>query len=323
MNDVFDYGLEYLGLGKTENPVHDLKAYARSVITASGVFFNAGSKGLVDVSNRLLKFESDILSPVAENNLVWGRYVNLGVKKPLVMVLGHWDAQHKDYIKFTNILNLLGFSTLYLSLPYHDERRPEHMNSAYPICSANIGETIQSLRQAVCDVRKALNWLESEGHRDIRLVGVSLGSLVGSLAASHDERIGNACFTFLGLSVYDFISTSAMAVSVKANLQKSITTPDLQAIWDAISPQTYFHRLQHRDIRHRLIYGHYDRILVPETARGVIECYRGFNIDHDFKFYGCGHFTIISLSFNILWTYHIIEALRVKSRDRFSVKAGV
>ena len=73
-----------------------------------------------------------------------------------------------------------GIAVLRLSLPHHDIRRPAEIHRADYAVSANIGRTMDAMRQGVVDVRCCLDWLESQGYNRLGIIGK--GRCLGSLA---------------------------------------------------------------------------------------------------------------------------------------------
>jgi len=76
-----------------------------------------------------------------------------------------------------------------MSMPYHDVRMPAELQRADYAVSANMGRTIDAGRQAVCDIRACLDWLESEGYSEFGILGTSLGSCYAFIASAHDARL--------------------------------------------------------------------------------------------------------------------------------------
>ena len=80
-------------------------------------------------------------------------------------------------------------AVLRLSMPYHDIRMPAEIGRADYAVSANIGRTLDAVRQGVIDIRCCLDWLEQQGYSRLGILGTSLGSCYSFLAAAHDPRI--------------------------------------------------------------------------------------------------------------------------------------
>ena len=81
-----------------------------------------------------------------------------------VVLLPHWNSDAISYVGLCRVLNWLGIAVLRLSMPYHDIRMPAEIRRADYAVSANIGRTLDAVRQGVIDVRCCLDWLEQQGY---------------------------------------------------------------------------------------------------------------------------------------------------------------
>ena len=110
-----------------------------------------------------LRFTSPVVTPFPENNLV----MRAGFRRADV---APWSCfrigipTRLSYNSLCRMLNWMGIAVLRLSMPYHDIRRPAEIDRADYAVSANIGRTLDSVRQGVIDVRCCLDWLESQGY---------------------------------------------------------------------------------------------------------------------------------------------------------------
>lgn len=120
-----------------------------------------------------LRFTSPVATPFPENNLINARWFPARGRRAVV-VLPHWNADALAYNSLCRVLNWLGIAVLRLSMPYHDIRRPAGVYRADYAVSANIGRTLDSVRQGVIDVRSSLDWLELQGYSRLGIVGTSL-----------------------------------------------------------------------------------------------------------------------------------------------------
>src|SRR5258708_38571247 len=91
-------------------------------------------------------------------------------------------------------MNGMGIAVLRLSMPYHDIRRPAEIDRADYAVSANIGRTLDSVRQGVIDVRCCLDWLESQGYNRLGIVCTCLRYIYSFIATVPDTRIHVAVF---------------------------------------------------------------------------------------------------------------------------------
>src|ERR1700694_5661233 len=140
-----------------------------------------------------LRFTSPVVTPFSENNLVNARWFPARGRRAVVL-LPHWNSDALSYNSLCRVLNWMGIAVLRLSMPYHDIRRPAEIDRADYAVSANIGCTLDSVRQGVIDVRCSLDWLESQGSNRLGIVGASPGSGSAVFASAHDPRIQVAAF---------------------------------------------------------------------------------------------------------------------------------
>src|SRR6201982_1614404 len=135
-----------------------------------------------------LRFTAPVKTPYPENNLVNARWFPARGRRAIVL-LPHWNADAIAYVGLCKVLNMLGISVLRLSMPYHDIRMPAEISRADYAVSANIGRTLDAVRQGVVDVRCCLDWLEQQGYTKLGIVGTSLGSCYAFIAAPADTRV--------------------------------------------------------------------------------------------------------------------------------------
>ena len=129
--------------------------------------FHTGSeppkKQLKESYASFLRFTSAVESPYPENNLMNARWFPARGHRA-VIVMPQWNADAISHNGLCQIFNMLGISALRMSMPYHDIRRPAGLTRADYAVSANIGRTIDSVRQGIADIRSCLDWLQQRGY---------------------------------------------------------------------------------------------------------------------------------------------------------------
>ncbi len=129
--------------------------------------FHTGSeppkKQLKESYGSFLRFTSPVESPYPENNLMNARWFPARGHRA-VIVMPQWNADAISHNGLCQIFNMLGISALRMSMPYHDIRRPAGLTRADYAVSANIGRTIDSVRQGIVDIRSCLDWLQQRGY---------------------------------------------------------------------------------------------------------------------------------------------------------------
>jgi dienelactone hydrolase len=140
-----------------------------------------------------LTFPSPVRSELVENNTVHGEYyVPRGAagRMPAVVLLHIMDESFLLERMICRYLALGGVAALMLEMPYYADRRPAGA-SLHTIYVGEPLRILQAMRSAVLETRRAACWLQKRPEVDpsrIGLVGVSLGAIVGGLAAGVDPR---------------------------------------------------------------------------------------------------------------------------------------
>jgi len=108
---------------------------------------------------------------------------------------------------------------------------------------------MRNFRQAILDIRRAGDWLaarpEVEDHR-LGILGVSLGAVVGALAAGVDARFDRCVFLIGGGD----LAAIALHVSRELDdvrtriLEKGWTLGELRALWRTYEPLTFASRIR-------------------------------------------------------------------------------
>ena len=136
-----------------------------------------------------------------------------------------------SYNSLCQVLNMMGIAVLRLSMPYHDIRRPAEIDRADYAVSANIGRTLDSVRQGVVDVRCCLDWLESQGYNRLGIVGTSLGSCYAFIATAHDPRIKVAAFNHASTYFADVVWHGQSTRHIREGLETCIDLKNLRQVW--------------------------------------------------------------------------------------------
>jgi dienelactone hydrolase len=245
-----------------------------------------------------LRWTSAVTTPSTENNRVHARFFPASrerkdTRRPAVVLLPQWNAQPASHVELCRLLNRFGISALRLTLPYHESRRPPELERADHLVSANIGRTIQSIRQAVADTRAAVSWLiEQQGCDPVGIMGTSIGSCVGFLAYAHDERIAMGVFNHVSGYFADVVWQGITTQHVREGFGDAVTLDELREFWLPISPLPFITRLKHiRPRPMRFIAARYDLSFPADLSREVIAEVRRRDIPLDVAWLPCGHYT--------------------------------
>ena len=256
-----------------------------------------------------LRFTSPVATPFPENNLVNARWFPARGRRALVL-LPHWNSDALSYNSLCRVLNWMGIAVLRLSMPYHDIRRPAEIDRADYAVSANIGRTLDSVRQGVIDVRCSLDWLESQGYNRLGIVGTSLGSCYAFIATAHDPRIQVAAFNHASTYFADVVWHGQSTRHIREGLQPAIDLEDLRQVWRAVSPMVYFDKFSRWPRRSLIIYAKYDMTFLPEFSEQVVEQFEKHNLDHKVVVLPCGHYTMGETPYKYMDGWQLASFLR-------------
>ena len=329
----FDWGLEWvqgwpLAGGEwrgrvgneAESFMHDLN---RRIVAESGRFFAYATPSDFRLEGDRLRFTSPVATPYAENNLATARWFPAGRRtrkgrgseagpeaRRAVIVLPQWNADAESHVGLCRLFNWLGISALRLSLPYHDVRKPAEIARADYAVSSNIARTIDAARQAVIDARCCLDWLESQGCRQLGIVGTSLGSCYAFITSAHDERLKVNVFNHASTYFADVVWTGQSTRHVRAGIDGHIDLDRLRQAWLAISPMAYFEKFAALPKKSLLVYATYDLTFPPALSRELIAAFSRRNLDHKVAVLPCGHYTSGETPFKFMDGWHMARFLK-------------
>ena len=310
----FEWGLDWLDWlddpgDPSGDPARRLERGAAAALADPHWFASAPSPGYVLRDDRLT-FPSQIETPHAANNTVHARYFPAasGDRRRAVLVLPQWNADPEGHAGLCRFLARTGISALRLSLPYHDARMPAELDRADYIVSANVGRTLQVNRQAVLDARRAVAWLDAQGHERIGVLGTSLGSCLASLAAAHEPRIAAAALNHVSPYFADVVWHGLSTEHVRAGLDGAVDLDRLRRLWLPISPYPYIDRL--RGTRLLLVYARWDLSFPVHLSRRFVAETRRRGLRPQVFALPCGHYTTGEAPFKWLDGYVLIQFLR-------------
>jgi hypothetical protein len=311
----FDWGMDWsagwpvngAGHSNGSGPAAHFIAMSDAAVEQSERFFQHTTPQDFTFSGNRLRFTSNSHTPYAENNVVHGQWFPAEKRRRAVLVLPHWNAPGEAHNAIARGFQRFGVSALRLSLPYHDYRMPAELERADYAVSSNIGRTIDATRQAVLDIRCAVDWLERQGAERIGIVGTSLGSCYAFLAAAHDPRIRvnvfNHCSTYFADVVWQGLST----IHVKQGLEGNIELDTLRRIWRCISPTAYFDRFAARHNRSLFLYTQYDTTFPLALSVQTLRLADEYQLDHQRVKLPCGHYTLGEWPFKYIDGYHLFS----------------
>jgi hypothetical protein len=243
-------------------------------------------------SGRVLTFTSAVTSPWVENNRVHARFFAAGSSGPAVVVLPQWNAKWDVQVKICRWLNRWGITALRLSMPYHDRRMIPGHERADHLVGPNIGLTLQANRQAVVDVRRALQWLASQGYGKLGLVGTSIGSAVGFITMAHEPLVRAGVFLHVSTYFADVVRTGMNTAHVWESLRANVSGDELRGFWSPISPFPYVPRMRGSTQKMLMVSARYDPTFLPRFSNEIIREVEKTGMESEVLLLPCGHYSL-------------------------------
>ena len=322
----FEWGLEFLGAG--QGSIYDshsarrfIKNFNGEALSRSDSFYSPPPSRESDFETSKpesdphppfcwLKFTSAITTPYEKNNLVHARFFPSDKGDGAVIVSPQWNADENSHVALCHGLNRFGVSALRLSLPFHDRRMLDGFTRADFLVSANIGRTIQSVRQAALDIRRAADWLFFQGYKRVGVIGTSIGSCVSWLAFIHDQRLEAGVFNMVSSWFGDVVWRALTTSHIRRILETELTAEEVREVWKTISPSAHAARLARERRPVLFISAKYDLSFLPDLARIFFDDCDRYNVPARKVFLPCGHYTLGRTPFKYIDAFHIISFFR-------------
>lgn len=247
---------------------------------------------------KFLRFTSQVKSPYPANDRVNARWFPApeermrGKPRQAIIVLPQWNADAFSHNGLCVAFNRFGVSALRLSMPYHDARRPPELERSDYAVSSNVGRTLSACRQAVVDIRCAIDWLEQQGYEQFGILGTSLGSCYAFLASAMDARLRINAFNHASMSFGDVVWTGQSTRHVRqAFADAGLTQEQVHDIWAAISPKYFMDRFAALPKKVLIIHATYDLTFLREYSLEVLRNFQNRHVDYTSKVLPCGHYT--------------------------------
>jgi dienelactone hydrolase len=240
-------------------------------------------------------FPSPIVTPDVEINTIHAEYFvpkANGRKHPGVVVLHILGADFPLSRYMAARLADRGVAALFMKLPYYGERRPEGDGAnAKKFLSTDIERTVTSMRQGICDVRRAACWLASRDDIDanrLGVTGISLGGIVSSVAAAVDPAIRDGAFLLAGGDLTTVMWDMPEGAKFRDLwIQSGRTREDLRALTEPFDPLTYASGLKGKRIF--MMAGTVDEVIPAASARALWQAAGRPEI----HWYDCGHYSSV------------------------------
>jgi len=310
----FGWGIEYIGGEAGEpKPREFLDRFSAETLAASDEWFGVPAVGDFRLTESheargeagVLSFTSAIKSPWPANNTVYARWFPARHGGPAVILLAQWNAKWHEQIAVCQWLQMLGISALKISLPYHDRRAvPDHPRADF-LVAPNIGLTLQANRQAVCDARACLDWLEARGYDKLGIVGTSVGSALAFITNVHDSRLRAAVHLHASTYFADVLAKGLTTSNVWESLQPRVSLDDLRRYWLPISPYPYIGKLRGTRKKMLVVAGQYDPTFWLELTEEFFAALRANGVAYEARLLPCGHYSLGEPPFSYIAGYRM------------------
>lgn len=334
----FDWGVEWLRqtpvnglspwapLAPPAEVLPELRAWNQRVMASSPEFFAYPALTDYRLETTPAGDELSFPSPVAtalddeypENRRVHARWFPVpadgNAARRAVVVIAQWNADEHGHLGLCRLFQRAGIASLRVSMPYHDRRRPAQLKRAEYTVDPNIGRTIHAARQAVCDIRASLDWLQAQGYERLGIVGTSLGSCYALLTSAHEPRLRVNVFNHISHYFGDVVWTGLATAHVRQGLASHLDQAQVREAWRSISPASYLDQFvatsRQNPKKNLLIWARYDPCFLPEFSRAVLASFQRLGLHHEAHGLPCGHYTIGRWPFKYVDAYLMTRFLR-------------
>ncbi len=268
----------------------------------------ATSSDPLEITDNSVIFKSDITTPEKENNTFECIVTGSGSKEHAIIVFHHWYARNR-YPKFAKFFASKGITVVEVTLPYHFNRGNSE-SAEEKLLSADIGRTVQAMRQAVLDGRKVVAWLHELGFAKISVVGMCIGGTVAGLVAAHDRKVDKAVLMVTPMSPADLVWTAETMKPLRQRIEANMTLKDLRAAWSIISLEMHTFGLTRPRLETMFILGEEDSISRPKESEWVINFLQETGHSPKLLSLGSGHSSIGIFPYNVIAAWKVLHFLK-------------
>lgn len=246
-----------------------------------------------------VRFPSPVDSPDPENNIVHAELFEPTNPPPQggagVVVLHILGADFALSRYLAARMADRGITALFVKLPYYGERRPARLGDGKKFLSADIERSTLAMRQGICDVRRAAAWLAKRPGVDpdrLGIAGISLGGIVGSVAAAVDPSLNHAALLLAGGDLARILWEMPESEAARARqswIDSGRTLADLEKLCRPYDPLTHAARLQGKKVL--MFAGRADEVVPPACSKALWEKAGRPEIE----WLDCGHYSAAGL----------------------------
>lgn len=262
-------------------------------VLAEGAYFDAAPPNAMidDSQTGWITFPSSETTDIPPNNTVWAKITDSGARDHALVIFHHWNARSRQ-TQLARFLSRRGITVVEMVLPYHFERSRPGATHADFMLSANLGRSLQSLRQAVWDGRALVHQLQGQGYRKISVLGMSLGAWVAGLVAAHDPSVTKASLFLPGGSLADMVWSGRATRLIRKSLETKITVSELNRAWGLVNLENYAVRLARKDLDLQIVMAKRDEVVLPDISHRFLSGLKQAGATPNSRTLGCGHYSL-------------------------------
>ena len=147
------------------------------------------------------------------------------------------------------------------------------------------------------------------GYKRIGIVGTSVGSCIGFLAFTHDERFSTGAFIHVSSLFADVVWKGLSTKHVRQSLESATSLDQLRSLWLPISPHPFAERLRGTARKILMVSGRYDPTFLPELSQQIYAELDRCGIPYERVWLPCGHYTMGKFPFSWLAGYQVVRFL--------------
>ncbi|MFO0949384.1 MAG: carcinine hydrolase/isopenicillin-N N-acyltransferase family protein [Planctomycetota bacterium] len=256
-------------------------------------FESEPDKVVQGIARTKVRIPSPITTKYPENNTIFCEYFRPVGEGPfpcvIVLHIAGGDFELSRFM--ANAVAQGGVATIFVKMPFYGERRPPGSN--VKMLAPDVGIASGAMQQTVQDLRRVCDWIEAYPELDgnkIGILGVSLGSITGSLTCAIEPRITHACFIMGGANLHDVIYESSEGEARdyrKLWSESGGTRESLAKVMAPFDAATYADRLRQRVVF--MISASEDESIPKASSLALWEAAGRQRI----IWYPCGHYTMV------------------------------
>lgn len=163
-----------------------------------------------------------------------------------------------------------------------------------------MGRTIRSVRQAVVDSRRVIDWLHQRNYQKVGLIGISLGSCVAGIVAAHDARIRASALMLTAGDFAEVVWTGRATRHIKEAIAAGATLEQLRNVWSIVSTDAYVSGLARPEHKTLIISGGRDQVVHPYLTERFVGQMRTSDAHFNWRIFGCGHYSMAMFPFSAM-----------------------